>query len=299
MEKGIIDILNKYGADNFDDAWTKLSEDVGNSSLIGDTVAPQFLVIEEINRGNCAQIFGDIFQLLDRQDNGFSEYPIEADTDLQKAIAEELQGVDIKVDWAVKNYKSCVVGATLSDDIKAGRILLLPNNLFIWATMNTSDQSLFPMDSAFKRRWDWECVPIDYENEKSKNFTITVDGKRYNWHDFLKSVNKKIFDATKSEDKQMGNFFIKGDADEKQFINKVMFYLWNDICKEEYDTNNNFFRYYTDAEKKTEKQFTFNDLFKKEAKGTLANFMVFLGVDDEETKKKKSETTVPAESKES
>ena len=299
VEKGIIDILNKYGADNFDDAWTKLSEDVGNSSLIGDTVAPQFLVIEEINRGNCAQIFGDIFQLLDRQDNGFSEYPIEADTDLQKAIAEELQGVDIKVDWAVKNYKSCVVGATLSDDIKAGRILLLPNNLFIWATMNTSDQSLFPMDSAFKRRWDWECVPIDYENEKSKNFTITVDGKRYNWHDFLKSVNKKIFDATKSEDKQMGNFFIKGDVDEKQFINKVMFYLWNDICKEEYDTNNNFFRYYTDAEKKTEKQFTFNDLFKKEAKGTLANFMVFLGVDDEETKKKKSETTVPAESKES
>ena len=250
---------------------------------------PVFLVIEEINRGNCAQIFGDIFQLLDRQGNGFSEYPIEADSDLQEAIAKELQEVDIKVDWALTNYKSTINGSTLSQDIKAGRILLLPNNFYIWATMNTSDQSLFPMDSAFKRRWDWECVPIGYNNEKSKNFTITINGKKYNWHDFLKEVNQRILKATGSEDKQMGNFFIKGDVDEKQFINKVMFYLWNDVCKEEYGTENNFFRYYKDSEEKTE-PFTFNKLFESDAKDTLRKFMEFLKVYDEETKKKKSES---------
>ena len=250
---------------------------------------PVFLIIEEINRGNCAQIFGDIFQLLDRQDNGFSEYPIVADADLQEAIAEELQGVDIKVDWALANYKSTISGSTLSEDIKTGKILLLPNNLYIWATMNTSDQSLFPMDSAFKRRWDWECIPIDYSNEKSKKFTITINKKKHNWHAFLKVVNKRILAATGSEDKQMGNFFIKGDVVEKQFVNKVMFYLWNDVCKEEYDTNNNFFRY---SEKK-EEQFTFNKLF-KDGGGidtvTLDKFMLYLKVDEEEAKMKKSET---------
>ena len=293
VEKGIIDILNNYGVDDFDDAWKKLREAVENRNSIEDTVAPQFLIIEEINRGNCAQIFGDIFQLLDRQDNGFSEYPIEADSDLQKAIAEELQNenVYINVDWALANYKSTINGSTLSEDIKAGRILLLPNNFYIWATMNTSDQSLFPMDSAFKRRWDWECIPIDYNNEKSNKFTITVNGKKHNWHAFLKVVNKKILKATGSEDKQMGNFFIKGDVDEKQFVNKVMFYLWNDVCKEEYDTNNNFFRYYKDSEKK-EEQFTFNKLF-KDGGGidtvTLDKFMLYLKVDEEEAKMKKSE----------
>lgn len=299
VESGIIDILNAYDVNTFDEAWKKLEEDVmGSTPASENLIAPQFLIIEEINRGNCAQIFGDIFQLLDRQGNGFSEYPIEADSDLQEAIAKELQGADIKVDWALANYKSTINGSTLSEDIKAGRILLLPNNLYIWATMNTSDQSLFPMDSAFKRRWDWECIPIDYNNEKSKNFTITINGKKFNWHDFLEKVNERILRATGSEDKQMGNFFIKGDVDEKQFINKVMFYLWNDVCKEEYGTNNNFFRYYKDSEKKEEQfteQFTFNKLFENDVKNTkdkkdtftLDKFMLYLGVDDEETKKKK------------
>ena len=296
VEKGIIGILNNYGVDNFDDAWKKLREEVENSNLIEDTVAPQFLIIEEINRGNCAQIFGDIFQLLDRQDNGFSEYPIEADSDLQEAIAEELQSVDIKVDWALANYKSSK-GSTLSEDIKAGRILLLPNNLYIWATMNTSDQSLFPMDSAFKRRWDWKCVPIDYENKKSGSFIITIDGKPYCWHVFLKAINKRIKDVTQSEDKQMGNFFIKESVDETQFINKVMFYLWNDICKDEYHTKNNFFRNYID-DKKTEKEFTFNELFGPDAKTLLKGFMEFLDVspDVEEPQNLEEEIATDSES---
>ena len=140
-------------------AWQKYAKS-------GETAEPQFLVIEEINRGNCAQIFGDLFQLLDRSDNGFSTYPIEADSDLQneikKAFAEGGEyaienglDVDDAVDCYTSNY-----GETLSDDIKNGRVLLLPNNLYIWATMNTSDQSLFPIDSAFKRRWDWRYVKI-------------------------------------------------------------------------------------------------------------------------------------------
>lgn len=132
-------------------AWKKYAEG-------GETAEPQFLIIEEINRGNCAQIFGDLFQLLDRNGNGFSTYPIEADADLQKeitkAFAEEekykING-ELSVESAVKDYTSNY-GASLSEDILKGRILLLPNNLYIWATMNTSDQSLFPIDSAFKRR---------------------------------------------------------------------------------------------------------------------------------------------------
>lgn len=103
----------------------------------GETAEPQFLVIEEINRGNCAQIFGDLFQLLDRSDNGFSTYPIEADSDLQNEIkkafadgGEYALENELDVDDAVDGYTSNY-GKTLSDDIKNGRVLLLPNNLYI------------------------------------------------------------------------------------------------------------------------------------------------------------------------
>ena len=131
-----------------------------------------YLVIEEINRGNCAQIFGDLFQLLDRDDNGVSEYPIKADSDLKMY----LEGV-------LKDYP---------DGIKDGE-LCLPSNLYIWATMNTSDQSLFPIDSAFKRRWDWEYEPIKYMNT---DWGIEVGGNMYSWTSFQEEVNNRIFDAT-------------------------------------------------------------------------------------------------------
>lgn len=215
-----------------------------------------YLIIEEINRGNCAQIFGDLFQLLDRKD-GVSEYPIDADNDLKDYLEKEL-GVGHA---GITNGK-----------------LRLPSNLNILATMNTSDQSLFPMDSAFKRRWDWECVPVDYENVDSAKFVINIDGKDYLWHDFLKNVNARIKKATDSEDKQMGNFFITGNVTENQFVNKVMFYLWNDICKEEFGSLNNFFRNYIDEKKSETEKFSFNDLFTSDKKKLLSKFMEYIEV---------------------
>lgn len=236
---------------------------------------PVYLIIEEINRGNCAQIFGDLFQLLDRKD-GVSEYPIDADNDLKDYLEKEL-GIGHA---GIANGK-----------------LRLPSNLNILATMNTSDQSLFPMDSAFKRRWSWQCVPIEYEEKKrdgSENksyyFTINIDNNSYSWIDFLKKTNDRIYKTTDSEDKQMGNFFITHDVDEDEFVDKVMFYLWNDVCKEEVRTKNNFFRNYIDDKKQEEKEFSFNDLFKNNRTELLLKFMEYIGVEPKETKQQTAES---------
>ena len=205
-----------------------------------ETAEPQFLVIEEINRGNCAQIFGDLFQLLDRSDNGFSTYPIEADTDLQneirKAFAEGGEYAivnELDVDDAVEGYTSNY-GKTLSDDIKSGRVLLLPNNLYIWATMNTSDQSLFPIDSAFKRRWDWRYVKIA---DAGKGWKIKCGTEYCDWWTFVQAVNEKIAEETSSDDKKLGYFFCKPQNEGEpigveRFVSKVLFYLWNDVFKD-------------------------------------------------------------------
>jgi len=222
-----------------------------------DTRKLVYLIIEEINRGNCAQIFGDLFQLLDRdKTTGKSEYPIKADKDLVAHIEK-------------------VLGAG-HEGIKNGE-LCLPSNLIIYATMNTSDQSLFPMDSAFKRRWDWEYVPINYSKDiYSGKFIIEIDDDtKYSWVEFLESVNDKIYDATNSEDKQMGNFFIKKSIKANEFVNKVMFYLWNEVCKEEYGTQRNFFR--KGKEGKTE--FKFTELFGDNQATILKEFMTSLGVE--------------------
>ncbi|MCI6337739.1 MAG: DUF4268 domain-containing protein [Prevotella sp.] len=208
-----------------------------------------YIIIEEINRGNCAQIFGDLFQLLDRDDNGLSEYPIKADSDLKMYLEGELG----------KNH----------DGIKDGE-LCLPSNLYIWATMNTSDQSLFPIDSAFKRRWDWEYEPIKYMNT---DLGIEVGGNMYSWTSFQKEVNNRIFDATNSEDKMLGDFFVKPNNNvisEKQFINKVLFYLWNDVCK---DGDGDIFK--TDDNKDVK----FSDLYDTNASVTLKSMMKNLGID--------------------
>ena len=222
-------------------AWQEPSKDI-------------YLVIEEINRGNCAQIFGDLFQLLDRDERGFSCYKIKADKDLAHYL-EEILGKD-------------------HEGIKGGD-LRLPSNLHIMATMNTSDQSLFPMDSAFKRRWDWVYVPISYNEDKSSKFEISIGDKKYLWVKFLEKVNTKILEATQSEDKQMGNFFIKRSIGEEEFKSKVMFYLWHEVCKDEYRTKNNFFRYTSED---GEKEFSFNDLHTENGSTILQGFIAYLGI---------------------
>lgn len=196
----------------------------------GEEPVDEFLVIEEINRGNCAQIFGDLFQLLDRGDEGFSEYPIKADSDMKKLLEKEFEGLEIKnkegINALFKGDKDIVA------QVLAGDVLLLPNNLYIWATMNTSDQSLFPIDSAFKRRWDWNYVPI---SNAGKNWMIEVNGAQYDWWKFLEAINNKVYHATYSEDKKLGYFFCKakdGVISAEKFVSKVIFYLWNDVFKD-------------------------------------------------------------------
>lgn len=241
-------IIYRFSPQVFTNAYVKAWE---------DTRKPVYLIIEEINRGNCAQIFGDLFQLLDRdKTTGKSEYPIKADKDLVAHI-EKVLGPGHE---GIKNGELC-----------------LPSNLIIYATMNTSDQSLFPMDSAFKRRWDWEYVPINYSKDiDSGKFIIEIDEHiKYSWVEFLESVNDKIYDATNSEDKQMGNFFIKKSIKANEFVNKVMFYLWNEVCKEEYGTQRNFFR--KGKEGKTE--FKFTELFGDNQATILKEFMTSLGVE--------------------
>ena len=207
------------------EAWKKL----GSSKK-------QYLIIEEINRGNCAQIFGDLFQLLDRNEYGFSDYPIVADKDMQKYLEKEFEG------WEITNkdkINQLYGEANMVNLIMKGERLVLPSNLYIWATMNTSDQSLFPIDSAFKRRWDWKYVPIregrDKETNAPLNWYINTGDKQYNWWSFISQVNKLIGSLTNSEDKKLGYFFCKakdGEIDADLFVSKVIFYLWNDVFKD-------------------------------------------------------------------
>ena len=189
------------------------------------TTEDVYLIIEEINRGNCAQIFGDIFQLLDRK-NGFSIYSIDADDDLRDHIQKEL----------AKSERT-----DIPEDVKSGKKLKLPSNLYIWATMNTSDQSLFPIDSAFKRRWEWKFMPIAEGKDKNTgdklNWKIAVDGDhKYDWWKFIQQMNRVVGKATSSEDKKMGYFFCiadnKGEIGVETFVSKVVFYLWNDVFKD-------------------------------------------------------------------
>ena len=196
----------------------------------------QYLIIEEINRGNCAQIFGDLFQLLDRNEYGFSDYPIVADKDMQKYLEKEFEG------WEITNkdkINQLYGEANMVSLIMKGERLVLPSNLYIWSTMNTSDQSLFPIDSAFKRRWNWKYVPIregrDKETNALLNWYINTGNKQYDCWSFISKVNKLIGSLTNSEDKKLGYFFCKakdGEIDADLFVSKVIFYLWNDVFKD-------------------------------------------------------------------
>ncbi len=205
-------------------AWKKYAE------ANGEDPRKQFLVIEEINRGNCAQIFGDLFQLLDRNAQGFSDYPITADADMKRQLKKAFAGLSLaEADSINAMYK----GRDVCREVLEGDILLLPGNLYIWATMNTSDQSLFPIDSAFKRRWDWTYRPI---SDAKEGWKIKADGNLYDWWTFLEKINDKVGSLTNSEDKKLGYFFCKADSENiisaDTFVGKVIFYLWNDVFKD-------------------------------------------------------------------
>lgn len=222
-------IAYKFIPQAFLEAYVKAWKKLGSSKK-------QYLIIEEINRGNCAQIFGDLFQLLDRNEYGFSDYPIVADKDMQKYLEKKFAG------WEITNkdeINQLYGEANMVNLIMKGERLVLPSNLYIWATMNTSDQSLFPIDSAFKRRWDWKYVPIregrDKETNAPLNWYINTGDKQYKWWSFISKVNELIGSLTNSEDKKLGYFFCKakdGEIDADLFVSKVIFYLWNDVFKD-------------------------------------------------------------------
>lgn len=221
-------IVYEFVEQAFLQAYTKAWKKYASATSEGKEPEDVYLVIEEINRGNCAQIFGDLFQLLDRGDNGFSEYPINTDKDMQKQLTK------VFADMAFLNAPAIngMSAEKVALKIRNGEILLLPSNLYIWATMNTSDQSLFPIDSAFKRRWEWQYMPI---TNGMKGWQIEANGKRYDWWQFLQKMNDKIGSTTNSEDKKLGYYFCKaknGVINAETFVGKVIFYIWNDVFKD-------------------------------------------------------------------
>ena len=261
-----------------------------------DNIEPQFLIIEEINRGNCAQIFGDLFQLLDRR-SGLSEYPIEADEDIRKSLLNKnteddpsfgedgLQFSDNQKEVVndVYNKDENAVFCDVAGKIALGQVLVLPPNLYIWATMNTSDQSLFPIDSAFKRRWDWKYMKIKKgkdENgneldwrivikDKDENIIKINDKESLSWWDFISKINEIIASMTSSADKQLGYFFCKADNEgiirAETIVSKVIFYLWNDVFKDYGFEDASLFQYKTTEEgKEITKDLTFPDFFDEE-----------------------------------
>lgn len=233
---------------------------------------PYFLVIEEINRGNCAQIFGDLFQLLDRNDRGYSKYEITADDDIRKFLSTDTKiGFGALTDKQKKQFHK--------DSVWKGKELVLPPNLRLWATMNTSDQSLFPIDSAFKRRWEWKYIKITkgYAKDEVGNYKKGEDGNKIplnwkietngqDWWGFIQQINKIISNMTSSADKQLGYFFCQanktGKIETETFVSKVLFYLWNDVFKDYGFDDASLFRYKKQEDgKEVEDDLTFPDFY--------------------------------------
>lgn len=207
------------------------------------------LIIEEINRANPAAVFGDVFQLLDRSVGGWSEYSVSVPDDMKKHIIERLSDLNEEEQSSIEAY--------YDPDMDFGEFsrstendLALPPNMFIWATMNSADQGVYPMDTAFKRRWDFRYIGID-DGEDAK-VTIEDEEKRLsdvvvswgtekvfktNWNVLRKAINDFLSNDVKlNEDKLLGPFFVSPSslADARfgaAFKDKVLLYLYEDACK--------------------------------------------------------------------
>ena len=183
------------------------------------------LVIEEINRANTAGVFGDFFQLLDRNKDGESQYPISTSEELREYLKEKFEEENLIKDKLGNNFEK----------------IYLPKNLYIWATMNSSDQGSMPLDTAFKRRWNFKYIGIDEGEEGVKEkYSFKVANKKYLWNDFRKKLNEELLkNCNVPEDKLLGPYFIdKGTLDsstEEELTeiikNKVLMYLYEDIGK--------------------------------------------------------------------
>ncbi len=219
------DISYKYVPGPFMRMYVKALKNAQKVANKEEEPQPFLLIIEEINRANVAAVFGDIFQLLDRDDDNVSEYPIQASEDIKKYLAENLGGDP-------ENYAK----------------IKIPDNLFIWATMNSADQGVFPMDTAFKRRWDFTYLGIDDndENLKDKFVLLGKENPKYiEWNSLRKAINEFLANEKINEDKQLGPYFIAKDIviptngieiDKDKFNDvfkhKVLMYLFDDAAKQ-------------------------------------------------------------------
>lgn len=189
-----------------------------------DDPKPFLLVIEEINRANVAAVFGDVFQLLDRDDDEVSEYPIQASEDIKKYLASKLGG-------SPDEYSE----------------IQIPDNMLLWATMNSADQGVFPMDTAFKRRWDFTYLGIDDSEAGIVGKTVILGKGEYRrvveWNALRKAINEELLTYKVNEDKLMGPYFIskknlpEGNVIDpveftRIFKNKVIMYLFDDAAKQ-------------------------------------------------------------------
>ena len=154
---------------------------------------------------------------------------------MRKQLFKAFEGLSISQSENINNLYN---RRNITEQVLKGEILLLPNNLYIWATMNTSDQSLFPVDSAFKRRWEWQYMPIGKgydDNGNELNWKICIGTNEYDWWSFIEQINLQIGSTTNSEDKKLGFFFCKAENNcisAETFVGKVIFYLWNDVFKD-------------------------------------------------------------------
>ena len=175
---------------------------------------PFLLIIEEINRSNVAAVFGDVFQLLDRDKNNESRYSIETTEDMRNYLKAELN----------EEYEK----------------IKIPSNMFIWATMNSADQGVFPMDTAFKRRWDFKYFGINYNEELIKHIKVNINNQEISWNDLRKAINNELLSNRINEDKLLGPFFafneyldeeLSDEEFKEIFKNKIIMYLFEDAAK--------------------------------------------------------------------